>query len=112
MEKPLLELSTEIVRPQVVIDGVSYGLVIREELSMGEMHELRRQLNQFAGLDAKEAIAAGESTELSGVLDQLCRKLLPDVLDEVHAKLKDGHRVRLLETFLGIFLRLREGGNG
>lgn len=105
MEKPLLELSTQPVRPQVIIDSISYGLVTPQELSFVDLHVLEAMGRKMVEIGSKKDATEEEMCELSLVLDALCRKLLPDAADEIHGKLNDQQRMAIGQAFM----KLREG---
>lgn len=107
--KPLLTISTEIIRPDVEIDGQTYGMRIRSEMDVLEIAELGRQGRRLEEISKNPEFTEADAAELSAIVAGFCRRLLPDAPDEVLAKLKDGHRLAIVETFLGTLKEIIDG---
>lgn len=92
----------ETVRPAVGIDGGSYGLRAADEFSIAEFHKLGRLGRRLDALMALEtALTDAQQQEVSTVLDTICQQVL-DAPPEVHAKLRDLHRLRICRTFTAL----------
>jgi hypothetical protein len=94
-----LTIGLNIVRPTVVIDGTAYGLRSADEFSVVDYHRLGRRGRRLDVLMAKDdELTPEEEVELSSLMDMICRQIL-DAPDDVHAKLRDLHRLSICRTF-------------
>lgn len=97
---PLLNLDTIVEQPLVVIDGQPYPMLTEDDLSIVAVHRLRKQGQELQRL--LDAAAADQSDELDDqvktLLAVMCRKLV-QAPDDVHAKLKENHRLLIIEAF-------------
>ena len=97
---PLLSLDTLTERYVVTVDGESYELRNPGELSLTSYYMLGKkgeELNEL--LEVPEAEFTDEQVaSLDRTLDFLCRAVL-DAPDEVHKKLKDLHKLQVIQAF-------------
>jgi hypothetical protein len=95
---PILDLTTNIVRPVVRIDGAAYELRVADDLSLLEYKILERLCPRAGDLLIQDTLTDAEGAELSRLLDEACRLALV-APDAVHAKLKDVARARVFDAF-------------
>jgi hypothetical protein len=91
-------LSTALAdRVYVEIDGSQYGLRQPMEFELVDLNRLQRMQREVqAGID--ETTTAG-SAELHAMLDECARMVLIDCPDDVHARLRDMHRLAIISSF-------------
>ncbi len=97
-KKNLLEITTEIQRCSVTIDGQSYEVISVDELAIADYHRFGRKGLRIDFLMGKDTPTDEELAEVSKILDELCRAVL-QAPDEVHRKLTEGHRLSLVKVF-------------
>ena len=105
MATPILDLSTLIERPKIVIDGQPYEIMSPDELSVLDHHRLGsqgRRLNELMELDT---FAGAEDGELLKLVHDISDFIMVDVPDEVRAKLSDAQRMEISEVFTALPLR-------
>jgi hypothetical protein len=103
-DKPALDISTLPERTFVIVDGQPFPLLDIDDLSESEAQKLSRQMTRIGALMAAERdLTDDESGELDAALPALCRRIL-DAPEAVHAKLRPGHRRRILESFSELLL--------
>jgi len=93
-----LDLDTLANRPIVKIDGVAYPLRATEDFSILEWHRHGKEVTRFAELMNQADLTDAEGQELSILLASYCQRVLNAPAD-VHAKLTDGHRLRIVTVF-------------
>lgn len=81
---PLLDLTTTQVRPEVRIDAIAYEIRTSNDLSLGQYKALERLLPRVGVLLTIETLTQAEDTELSALLDTVCRMGLvaPDAIQD------------------------------
>lgn len=105
MATPILDLSTLIERPKIVIDGQHYEIMSPEELSVLDHHRLGaqgRRLDELMGLDRLDD---NEERELSDLLGSISDFIMVDVPTDVRLKLTDAQRMEISEVFTALPLR-------
>lgn len=95
---PLLDLDTLAARATVTIDGSEYELRNAGELSLLEFHRFARKAEEVDGILAKDDDGEELALRLTELLDELCRLIL-EAPDEVHRRLKDVLRLRIVQAF-------------
>ncbi len=97
---PLLNLDTLTERYTVMVDGEPYELRNPGELSLTAYHNLGKKSDELSKLlDVPDSEFTGEQVaELDRTLDYLCRAVL-EAPDDVHKKLKDLHKLQVIQTF-------------
>ena len=97
---PLLNLDTLTERYDVKVDGESYELRNPGELSLTTYHKLGKKGDELSALlEVPDNEFSDEQVEaLDQTLDFLCRAVLV-APDEVHKKLKDLHKLQVIQTF-------------
>ena len=97
---PLLNLDTLTERYVVTVDGKSYELRNPGELSLTAYHNLGKKSDELSKLlDVPDGEFTDEQVaELDRTLDYLCRAVL-EAPDEVHKRLKDLHKLQVIQTF-------------
>lgn len=100
MPTPLLELST-LERPTILIDGREYELMRPDDLGLRDLMRIRRLQSQLAKWQAmdEDALSDEDLDQAAGLLDTLCRMLLPETPAEVYARLSDGHKGQIVQAF-------------
>lgn len=106
-KKPLLELDTSAVRPIIKVDGEDFELIHPYEFSIADRHRLARQANRFyALLFRKGKLTDAERVEMAVLLQDISSPLLAEVPEPVQVKLKDGHRLAVLNAYFPEVLRI------
>lgn len=95
---PLLNLDTLVEHRTVRVDGVAYDLLNPEEVSLLDYHRIAKQSARVASALEAEEMTDEQAVELSRLLDSLCRFILR-APEEVHAKLTDANKLRVLQVF-------------
>lgn len=100
--EPVLDISTIGLGAPVRIDGKRYFIRHPNKLTLESTLELER-LTPLAGmlLRRARALSSAEKTELSALLDRICRLVL-DAPAAVHKGLSDNNRVALLQVFINL----------
>jgi hypothetical protein len=105
IDAPVLDISTLVDRPRVVIDGESYELKHPGEFSIVEQMRMMRQAKRIMVLvdrlmgDAEPTEA--EECEYTTLSEASCRRVLI-APDDVHAKLREPHRVAIVQAFTAL----------
>jgi hypothetical protein len=108
----ILDLTVDVERPIVRIDGQNYQLHTPEELSLLEFRIVRREARRLSELLQQinnQADAASDEVveEFVDALDRLCRRILL-APDAVHQRLREQHRLTLIETFSSLLTEMME----
>ena len=104
---PLLNLDTLIIRPKITIDGQPFAMIHPDELSVIDSHRFGvwgRRIDELQAL-AKDDEAS--QRELDDLVFTVARKILPDVPDDVFAKLSGNQRWAVIDVFSGLLLRTK-----
>ena len=107
---PLLDLSTLIERPIILIDGVKFEILSPDEISIIDGHRLGvwgRRINVLAESDEAQAEA-----ELEQLIDKVARKVAVGVPDEVFSRLPGAAKQAIADVFTGLLLQARLGVAG
>ncbi len=99
MAEPILTLETLVDRPQVKINGTSYGLKSPEEVSLLDYHRIWAQGRELDAAFSRPDLSMDEIGVLAKKIDELCRFLL-DAPDDVHTRLTEVHKMRIVRTFI------------
>lgn len=106
----VLNLDTLIRRPRVAIDGALFEILSADELSVIDSHRFSvtgRRIEELASETGEDA-----ENELNGLIDQVARKVLVGVPDEVFEKLSGSHKWAVVDVFTGLLLGNRLGVAG
>jgi len=104
---PLLNLDTLIVRPKITIDGKPFDMIHPDEISVIDSHRFGvwgRRIDELQAL-AKDDEAS--QRELDELVFTVARKILPDVPDDVFAKLSGTQRWAVIDVFSGLLLQAK-----
>lgn len=105
-----LNLNLDGAAHTVTIDGAAYNLRAGDDLSIVEFHRLKRQGMRLDALMNADEITEAEETELAALLDTITKRVL-EAPDEIHSKLRDTHRLKIVRTFTRLQLAsLAPGG--
>jgi hypothetical protein len=107
---PLLDLTTLIVRPTIIIDGKIFEILSPDEVSIIDSHRFGlwgRRIQALADIEGEDA-----EKELTELVSKVARKVTVGVPDEVFAKLPGAHRQAISDVFTGLLLRNRLGVAG
>lgn len=99
---PALDITTESVRRPIRIDGVTYHLNNVDDLTMQEQIKLGKIGKRFESLVDETSIDAMDDAalnELQSAVDWATRRALHDVPEDIIVKLRDGHRIAIVEAF-------------
>lgn len=106
-KKPMFDLNTLIERPVVNIDGQPYELVHPDEMTVLDRQRQAVRGRRIAALMALDRdLTEAEQNDLPRMLDEACRAILVGAPPEIHAKLQDGHRFSIIDSF-GVLLLKR-----
>jgi len=95
-----LDLTTEMERRPIQIDGATYYLRDSDELTLGEQIRLGNIGKRYEGLaDSLDALDDAEVAALSEQIDWATRTALHGVPDEVFARLRDSHKMAIVSAF-------------
>lgn len=108
--KPLLDLTTLIVRPTIMVDGQTFELLSADELSVIAQHRMSIRGRRIEELSKSES--EGDSAELSSLIDLVAREIIVGIPDEVFAKLTGAHRWGVVDVFTGLLVRSKLGVAG
>jgi hypothetical protein len=100
-ETAALTLSLASERQAVAINGTRYPLRSPDEFSVVESHRLGRQGRRLEKLMSADTLSEGEEGELTQLLDGITKRIL-DAPDDVHAQLRDSHRLKICRTFTAL----------
>ena len=98
MKTPILELSTDSATCPIKIDAKAYAIRHPNALSLFDFKHVDRQLPRVAHLLQQTAPSPEQRQELSQLLAEVTAIVL-EAPDAVHAKLKDTHRLIIVEAF-------------
>jgi hypothetical protein len=107
---PLLDLTTLITRPTIIIDGEIFEILSPDEVSIIDSHRFGlwgRRIQALADIEGDDA-----EKELTELVSKVARKVTVGVPDEVFAKLPGAHRQAISDVFTGLLLRNRLGVAG
>ncbi len=99
--EPLLNLDTLVEHRTVRIDRVEYDLLNPEEVSLLDYHRIQKQSNRVAAMMEAAEMTDEQAEDLSRLLDSLCKFVLR-APEEVHAKLIDTNKLRVIEVFTNL----------
>ncbi|MPZ49689.1 MAG: hypothetical protein GEU75_10410 [Dehalococcoidia bacterium] len=105
MAKNILNLETlNPERLQITIDGKAYEINAVEDLGiepMLQVQDLHRRYIDLVTIGATPGheYTVEEGAAISLAMDQMCRILIRDCSEEVHARLQDNHRIAILSAF-------------
>lgn len=105
MADKILELSTLIDRPIIVIDGERYEIRSPEELSVLDHHRLTKQGKALDVLMAGEDLSIPQHRELESLLASISDFIMVGVPEDVRLKLTDTQRMDVAEVFIALPLR-------
>ena len=105
MAESVLNLTTLIDRPTIIIDDVSHTIMSPDELSVLDHYRLGSQGKKLDALmDEPELDDEGEK-QLSTLLHAITDFIMVGVPDDVRAKLSDAMRTEIAEVFTTLPLR-------
>ncbi|MFQ5775865.1 MAG: hypothetical protein ACE5GS_15185 [Kiloniellaceae bacterium] len=99
MAEPLLDLSTAIERPTVLIDGASYEILCPDELSILDLQRLMADGRKIDAIVRKDELSDEDVATLSRLLATLSERILVGAPADVRARLSDQQRLRVAEVF-------------
>lgn len=94
-----LSISTEIKRPKINIDGAVFELRVSEDFGIRESAFLQDAGKRIKDLSNKPEMAEEEAEKLAYLLDAVTRKIVIDLPDAVFEKLRDAHKIAIINTF-------------
>jgi hypothetical protein len=101
-DKSVLDIDTVVERLHVRIDGVPHQLSHPNALSLRNhirMEKIGPRMSALLMASSENALTDDAEAELQGLLDEGCRLVL-EAPPVVHAKLRDKHRVAILQVFM------------
>jgi hypothetical protein len=108
MSDPLLSIDTLIERPAIRIDGRRYEMLSPAELSLRQSHMFALWARKVESLQASEGeLDEEQDEELKKTLGAIVRTVLPELPEDVFAKLSEEHKLSVAQVFTGLLLRGR-----
>lgn len=98
-EDTLLDLSTEVQRKSVVIDGERYSMRHPDEFSFAEQKKLRASSQKIDELLKSEHSDDETLDELERTPKQVVAMVMPDLPKEVADRLTDDQRLSIVNAF-------------
>jgi hypothetical protein len=90
---------SDVERDVVTLFGTEYELANCADLSAVDIQKFQRKGKRLDELiRADRDLTEAEETELVGLLDSICRRVLV-APDELHARLRDVHRIQVAALF-------------
>jgi hypothetical protein len=105
MPNPLLDISTFVVRPLISIDGTNYALLHPDELST-EGHQIVIEAQYWVGRLGEHRDDPEEAKRASMSFAKATQLLIPELPEDLFAKLTDTQRMAIV----AVFLRAQENG--
>jgi len=96
--KQILNLDSLIDRPTVKVHGQEFWLVTLDIMPPLDAHRLQRASERVTELRGKPALTEDEERELATLPDRMCRMVMPEAPDTVHASLIDPVRMLIVEA--------------
>ena len=108
--EPLLDFSLiEPERPFIRIDGTNYELAMPEDFGIIERARLEKLQRRAAELHQRvEDLSEEDAAELVRVVEQLVALVVPTMPADVRSRLRDLHKLRIIEVFLRAVGALKE----
>ena len=94
-----LDLSTQIDRPIVRIDGEEYEMFSPHEMTLVQIHNIQSQGRMLESLMSKDQLSDNERKKLTGIGDTLLSAIMVDIPEEVRSRLTDIMKLRLVTVF-------------
>lgn len=107
MGAPVLNLSTLVERPRIMINDQLYELASPDELSVVDHQRLHSKGRHIERLMAKDSLDPIEETELTVQVKEASDIVLRYVPEEVRRGLADTQRIQVLDCFSMLSLRRR-----
>lgn len=101
-EDYLLQLSTEQPkRKKIKIDDVDYEVAVPEDFELEEFLELANSGTEAGELVTGKKISPERIKKLTGLLDMVTKRAIPDLPDEVFKKLRPIQKFAIVNVFSG-----------
>ena len=100
MADPLLDISTVIERPAILVDGARYEILSPDEVSLVDYHRFMawgKTINRLMGSDGLDDAQLGE---LMDAVYKLTDRIMVGVPSEVRDRMNDEQRVSVAEVFM------------
>lgn len=97
-DAPLLDLSTQVERPFIKVDGEPYELAVKDDFGIEEQHRLTAYGRRFDELFKRNNLSDKDRTRLKLLLDYMFDKVLL-APDEIKRKLGDDQRSQVVLAF-------------
>lgn len=103
-KSPLLELSTDIERDFIKIDGGDYPIKGYSELSIVDFHWLKNRYLKVHALFTKEELAEDEVDGMQQTIEDFVDFIFTDPPKKLLDKLTHGHKYQIMMAFTELFL--------
>lgn len=97
-DAPLLDLSTQVDRPFIKVDGDPYELAVKDDFGIEEQHRLTAYGRRFDELFKRNNLSEKDRGRLKLLLDYMFDKVLL-APDEIKRKLGDDQRSQVVLAF-------------
>lgn len=95
----LLDITTDIGRFHVRIDGVPHFISHPDALTLSQINQLQHLRPRAIEMQTRaEELTSDDERELGAILDRMVRIVL-DAPEAVHQKLIDAHRLAIVDAF-------------
>ena len=98
-QKPILDITTLIERPQIRIDGKLYELFMRDEMSIFTAEKLRRLYNAITALEQPKKRSKAQEAHYLKLLREFVGLVVIALPTSVRAKLRRTHLVSIVYAF-------------
>ena len=95
----VLDISTEIVRSTIKIDGTTYAMRSDSELSLEEAHELSVLGRRLNNLMEKDKLDENQKALLASIASDITSKIMLG-FDEVSELLSDLQKMQIVNVFM------------
>ena len=100
MAEPLLDISTVISRPAILVDGARYEILSPNEVSLVDYHRFMNWGKTIDRLLGADGLDEGQLSELMSAVYNLTDRIMVGVPTEVRDRMSDEQRVSVAEVFM------------
>lgn len=99
---PILDLSTLVERPRIAIDGELYEILSPDEVAIADLRRFAGIGRRIEEIGRAAAPTPASQDELAGHLDELARRIMVGVPEDVRARLSLAQLIAVVEVFTGL----------
>jgi len=109
---PLLDLTAQVERPSIRIDGELYDILSPDEITIIDANRLLRMGQRLAELAAADGGGDQDSEEMESLLTSITDRILEPLPAEVRARLSAAQRMRIMGVFTTLLPAAKEADGG